>query len=731
MIDKATVARIKDAADIVEVVSDYVHLVRRGANYMGLCPFHNERTPSFSVNRRRNFCYCFSCHKGGSPVNFIMEKEGVSYHDALLQLARKYGIRVEEKELTDEEREAMTLRESMLVANDWAMQHMQKTMRETPEGQDVGLQYFYSRGVTEEAIKEFRLGYSLDSGNDLTEAARRKGFDIQLMRRLGLTGVSQNGREYDRFHGRVIYPILNSSGKPIAFGGRDLKGGAAKYVNSPESELYVKSNELYGIYQAKSEIVRQNRCFLVEGYMDVIGMWQSGMKNVVASSGTALTDGQIALIHRFTENVTLIYDGDAAGIKASLRGVDMLLSHRMKVKVLLLPEGKDPDEFARDHTPAQFQEYVEKNQTDVIRFKAKVLLDAAGDDPQRRSQSIMSVVQSIACIPEDVERNVYVQECSRLFGVEEHVIVAAVTRARGVIVENLRKSRRLKDFDRENGTGSEQSSQTSQPDVVASQEGSTSPAPPINIQARNPLRPLEYRIIENLIRFGFVDFCEAVDRDGNACGMMNVAEYIAGELEADGIVLSDPVFARILALFPGMKEDFLADRDRYMQLKVEEKAEEMRRAGQEEIARKGLSMSEIQREEQKLEDRIADMRMDEYNRFSRDYAGNELASHEDTEIRKIVNGIINDRYRLSNIFFKLNPNAPREEEIEVQVNRALVELKSEILNIEVKKVNDRLAAASESDNTEEVNRLFERLQILLKMRSTVARNIGERILSPR
>lgn len=338
MIDKATAERIKSAADIVEVVSDYVHLTRRGANYMGLCPFHNERTPSFSVNKNRNFCYCFSCHKGGSPVNFIMEKEGVSYHDALLYLADKYGIKVEERELSDEERNAITEREGMYVANEWAMKRMQANLMTTEEGKTVGLQYFYSREVTDEAIREFRLGYCLDTGHDLVDAAHHAALDMDVLKRVGLIGTSGSGRNYDRFHGRVIFPILNSSGKPIAFGGRDLKGGPAKYINSPESAIYVKSNELYGIFQAKSEIVKQDRCYLVEGYMDVIGMWQSGLRNVIASSGTALTDGQIALIHRFTNNVTLIYDGDAAGIKAALRGINMLLSHKLNVKVLLLPE---------------------------------------------------------------------------------------------------------------------------------------------------------------------------------------------------------------------------------------------------------------------------------------------------------------------------------------------------------------------------------------------------------
>ena len=355
MIDKATVGKIMDAANIVEVVSDYVHLIRRGANYVGLCPFHNERTPSFSVSPKRNFCYCFSCKKGGSPVNFIMEKEGLNYHDALLTLAKKYGIKVEERELTDEERARQGRREAMLVANEWAMLEMSKNLTSTEEGRSVGLSYLYKRGVTEDAVKRYRLGYALESPGALLDAARRKGIAQETLQELGLVGVSQNGKPYDRFRGRVIFPVFNPSGKVVAFGGRDLKGGPAKYVNSPESDLYKKSNELYGIFQAKSEIVRQDRCYLVEGYLDVIGMYMAGVENVVASSGTALTDGQIAMIHRFTNRITLIYDGDSAGIKAAFRGMDMLLSHKMEVSLVLLPDGHDPASYATSQTPEAFR----------------------------------------------------------------------------------------------------------------------------------------------------------------------------------------------------------------------------------------------------------------------------------------------------------------------------------------------------------------------------------------
>lgn len=731
MIDRITVEKIKDAADIVDVVSDYVHLVRRGANFMGLCPFHNERTPSFSVNRRKNFCYCFSCHKGGSPVNFIMEKEGVSYHDALLQLAKKYGIKVEERELTDEERNAVTRREGMLVTNDWAMKHMQKTLTDTEEGRDVGLAYFRQRGITDEAIREFRLGYALDSGNELTASARRAGIDMDAMKSLGLTGVSQQGREYDRFHGRVIFPILNSSGKAIAFGGRDLKGGPAKYINSPESDIYVKSNELYGIYQAKSDIVRQDRCFLVEGYMDVIGMWQSGMKNVVASSGTALTDGQIALIHRFTDNVTLIYDGDSAGIKASLRGVDMLLSHKLQVKMLLLPEGKDPDEFARDHTPEQFREYVEKHQTDVIRFKIQVLLKDAMDDPQKKTQAIMSVVRSIACIPVDVERNVYIQECARLFGVSENSVSAAVGRAVGEIREKMEKERRLKYHDRQfpSATNPQQNQpQTSSP----TPDTGTAPVPAVQsdqfrFAASNPFAPFERTIIEHCIRYGFVDL--EVPCDDNSIERVSVVRYVAEELDADNVRFTEDLYKRIFEEFKSLEVEFKRRREEFL-LKLDERIRQEKDVEFMQLSEQSLSIPELQRKEKKIEEKYAEQRKIEDEEFCREYCGRVLASHEQDDIRRLVNEVINDRYQLSKIY-RNTPREELEEGLFQRVYKALAELRAEILNQEIKKIQARLRDPATASDPQQLSELMHRLTVLLKMRSTTALDIGDRIISPR
>lgn len=748
MIDKATVQKIKDTADIVEVVSDYVHLIRRGGNYMGLCPFHNERTPSFSVNKARNFCYCFSCHKGGSPINFIMEKEGISYHDALLHLAKKYGIKVEEKELTDEERETQSRREGMYVANEWAMQYFEDNLRNKPDGRDIGLSYLYGRGVTDEAIRQFHLGYAIDRGTDFTEAARKKGFNIQTMKELGLVGTSQQGHDYDRFRGRVIFPILNSSGKVIAFGGRDLKGGPAKYINSPESELYKKSNELYGMYQARQAIVREDRCFLVEGYLDVIGMWQSGMKNVVASSGTALTDGQIALIHRFTKNVTLIYDGDAAGIKASLRGIDMFLSHGIDLNVLLLPDGDDPDSFARKHTPEEFREYVRDHETDIIRFKAQVLMNEVSNSPQRRVEAIRSVVESLACIPDKVKRDVYIQECSRILGVSEESVGSATAKARAVIVENLKKQRRMKELNSDIESGrvepqpttafpqqvpgnlpstaisQPQSTTGQQPTAALHQTPSTSQQPPVS----NQLRPLEWKVIEYCIKYGFLDFCEGLDADGNKL-MMNVVEFVSDELAADNISFSVPEYAMIFKLLVDMSSRFHEDLPSFIE-SIKEEKEQMLKRGFEEIAQKQLSVNEIQKEESRLEESVDDWEEERIRQYAKSYPSNELASHEDDTVRRLTTKAISERHQLSHIYSRETPVEQEEDKIFNLVPTALTVWKNGILEMQLNELFAKFREIAGQGLQEEERQMQARLAELIRMRSEVAKNIGDRILCP-
>ena len=722
MIDKATVQKITDAADIVEVVSDYVHLIKRGRNYVGLCPFHNEKTPSFSVNSVRNFCYCFSCKKGGSPVNFIMEKEGLSYHDALLQLAAKYNIKVEEKELSDEERRQLSEREALLVANEWAASRMEKDLRSTEEGRAIGLQYLYQRGVTDEAIRKFRLGYNLDGGHALTDAAKLDAMDIGSLAQVGVLGESQKmpGTYYDRFRGRVIFPVLNASGKVVALGGRDLKGGMAKYINSPESAVYKKSNELYGIFQAKSEIAKQDCCYLVEGYMDVIGMWQSGMENVVASSGTALTDGQIAMIHRFTNNITLIYDGDAAGIKASLRGIDMLLAHKMNVKVLLLPDGHDPDSFAREKSPEDFRKYVQEHATDIIRFKAQVLLKDVGDDPQRRVAAIQSVVQSLAHIPDKVKRNVYVQECSRILGVSEEVIEGAVEKSRHEVVEQQQRQRQHKDLDRmemkEANTGSGIS-------------GSLHPAKGQQLMLTYPFHPFERNVVYQCVRYGMLDFCE-VEYDDGTTDMLNVAEFVAEEIQDDGIWFTFPDFAMTFNRILELKGDFMNEKEAF-NAALEQEKKAMLAAGYDDIASRNMSMEEIRRSERLLDERVEDEMDKRRFEFARYFIEHKLASHPDDKVRHTVTQAIHEEQPLSNIYLRNNPISERRLELErmrTLVPRGILEWKNELLNQRIRTKMKQLDGVLGKSDTGEQQRILLEIQALMEKRGQLGKVMGDRTI---
>ena len=432
MIDQPTIDRILDAANIVDVVSEFVTLRKRGINYVGLCPFHTDKTPSFYVSPAKNICKCFACGEGGTAVHFIMKHEQLNYFDALRYLAKKYNIEIQERELTDKEKQRKSDRESMLIVNSWAQQYFTTQLYEHVEGKTVGLRYFAERGFREDTIRKFQLGYSLDKRDALYKEATKNGYKKEFLEKTGLVIAYDNGGVNDRFRGRVIFPVHTLSGKVVAFGGRVLKKDekTAKYVNSPESEIYHKSNELYGIYFAKQAIVKEDRCFLVEGYTDVISMHQAGIENVVASSGTALTQGQIRLIHRFTSNITVLYDGDAAGIKAALRGIDLLLEDGMNVKVVLLPDGEDPDSFARKHNASQFSEFIKQSETDFIRFKTRLLLDDAGTDPIRRSALITDIIRTVAIIPDNIARSIYIRECSAMMEIDEQVLLNEVNKIR-------------------------------------------------------------------------------------------------------------------------------------------------------------------------------------------------------------------------------------------------------------------------------------------------------------
>ena len=426
MIDRLTVERIKDAANIVDVVSEFVTLRKSGSNYKGLCPFHNEKTPSFYVSPARGTCHCFGCGKGGNPISFIMEHEQMTYPEALRWLANKYHIEIKERELTDDEKREQSERESMFIINEWASGYFEDILHNNVDGVAIGMQYFRTRGFRDDIIRKFKLGFDLPDRLTLGRTARQKGFQDEYLLKTGICYRNERGELVDRYSGRVIFPWIGISGKVVGFGGRVLdartKGVNQKYVNSPDSDIYHKDHELYGIYQAKKAIAKEDRVYMVEGYTDVISMHQCGIENVVANSGTALSIHQIHTLHRFTANITLLYDGDAAGIHAALRGTDMLLQEGMNLKVLLLPDNDDPDSFARKHTAEEFKDYIEQHATDFIRFKTALLLDNE-TDPLKRSEAINSIVTSISMVQNPILRDTYLHDCSQRIGINEATLI--------------------------------------------------------------------------------------------------------------------------------------------------------------------------------------------------------------------------------------------------------------------------------------------------------------------
>lgn len=533
MIDQATIDRIIDAAQVVDVVSQFVTLKRRGINYVGLCPFHEDRTPSFYVSPSKNICKCFACGEGGTAVHFIMKHEQLSYFDALRYLAKKYNIEIQERELTDEQKQAYNERESLFILNDFARNHFVKTLHEHIEGKSVGLSYFKERGFREDIIQKFQLGYSLEQRDSLTQEAIRNGYKEEFLVKTGLTIKSEsNGALIDRFRGRVIFPVHTLSGKVVAFGGRILKKAenTGKYVNSPESEIYHKGSELYGIYFAKQAITKADCCYLVEGYTDVISMHQAGIENVVASSGTALTHGQIRLIHRFTEYVTILYDGDAAGIKAALRGIDLLLEEGMKIKVVLLPDGEDPDSFARKQNAESLTKYVQEHEVDFIRFKTQLLLDDAGNDPIKRATLISDIVSSIAVIPDNIIRSVYIKDCSILLNIDERILIQEVNKKR---LAHLEKAPQTK-IDPE----------LSAINVDLSQPEAHRGKPVVK---KTNIDKFELAILYFIVRYGMEILIEGGENNP-ATGDMptTVIDWVKFDLQRDGFWFTNPLYKTIL-----------------------------------------------------------------------------------------------------------------------------------------------------------------------------------------
>lgn len=560
MIDQATIDRIVDAANIVDVVSDYVTLRRSGASFKGLCPFHDDKTPSFYVNPARGICKCFSCGKGGNAVHFIMEMEQLRYYEALKFLAKKYGIEVKEKELTNEERLSQSNRESMFAVNEWASHYFHDTMTDDADARAVGLAYFRSRHFRDDIIEKFRLGYSPDSWDAMSKAAVKAGYKPEFLTRTGLSIQRDNGDLIDKYRGRVIFPWFNVSGKVVAFGGRKLdsrtKGVEQKYINSPESDVFHKSNELYGIFQAKKQIAKDDLVYMVEGYTDVISMHQCGIENVVANSGTALSIHQIKLLRRFTQNITLLYDGDEAGIHAAMRGTDMLLAEGMNIKVLLLPDQEDPDSFARKHTAADFKQYIEEHQTDFMQFKTDVMLKGVSD-PIKRSEAISSIVKSISVIKDPIIRATYIKDCSQRIGIAEQTLITQMNRF--IRDERNRPQTNLPETEAQNQQDNSQQQEAAQENVQRAT------AADIHFDRTNKEKILsetiEKLIVQSIVRYGEETIFHNVETEDGQLVNLNVIEYISLDLGADNLQLSVPLYNKILqeAVAHARDDDFKAE----------------------------------------------------------------------------------------------------------------------------------------------------------------------------
>lgn len=692
MIDQGTIDRIMDAAQIVDVVSDFVTLRKRGVNFVGLCPFHDDKTPSFYVSPAKGLCKCFACGKGGNVVHFIMEHEQMSYPEALKFLAKKYHIEIKERELSEEEKSAQSERESLFIVNQFARDYFQYILKNHVDGRSIGMAYLRNRGFRDDIIEKFQLGYCTDSHDAFAQEAVQKGYKKEFLIKTGLCYETDDHRLRDRFWGRVIFPVHTLSGKVVAFGGRVLasatKGVKVKYVNSPESEIYHKSNELYGIYFAKHAIVKHDRCFLVEGYTDVISMHQSGIENVVASSGTALTSGQIRMIHRFTNNMTVLYDGDEAGIKASIRGIDMLLEEGMNIKVCLLPDGDDPDSFARKHNSTEFQAFIAEHETDFIQFKAHLLLKEAGKDPIKRAELIGSLVQSISVIPEAIVRDVYIKECAQLLHVEDKLLVSEVAKRREKQAEKkaeqAERNRRLTERTHTAAQPSGQS--TEQPNVGTDNpvlpegmpEGETplpSPAPADTYNSFIPQEgkegqefyKLEQLILQAVVRYGEKVMCMVNDAQGNEVPM-TVIEYIMNDLQTDGLAFHNPLHRQILAEAAAHMNDEGFVAERY------------------------------------------------------------FLNHPNPDISKLSVNLINVRYQLSKYHSKLQKIVTDEERLYELVPLLMINFKYAIVTEELKHMLTALQDPALAQDNEKCNALMKRYTDLRDVQNLMAKRLGDRVV---
>ena len=668
---------------------------------MGLCPFHDDKSPSFYVSPAKNICKCFACGAGGTPVHFIMNHEQLSYYEALRFLAKKYNIEIQERELTEQEKQARNERESMLIVNNWAANYFQQNLHEQAEGRSVGLRYFAERGLREEMIRKFQLGYSLDQRDALFRSATAAGYKPSYLEKTGLVIRYDNGRVNDRFRGRVIFPVHTLSGKVVAFGGRILKKDekAAKYVNSPESEIYHKGNELYGLYFAKQAIVKKDRCFLVEGYMDVIGMHQVGIENVVASSGTALTGGQIRLIHRFTGNITVLYDGDAAGIKAALRGIDMLIEEGMKVKVVLLPDGEDPDSFARRGASA-FDTYIQEHETDFIRFKMQLALQDAANDPIKRTALISDILRTIALIPDNIARAVYLRECSETMAIDEQILLNEVNKLRqqkkqqgGYSSPTPRPLPTPTDSSAPADsalappegmlppivppTQAEAPSSPNEPpafdqipleeEVALQQQPQPSPAPTPMIASR--FEQYERPIARYVVRYGERIIFDYEDEETGQPVQMRLAEYVQFDLSRDEIEIENSLYRQLM----------------------EEAAAHCKEEG-----------------------------------FS---ASRYFLSHPDLKISMLAANLESDKYHLSNYHSRFQTIEQESDRLDYNVPQMLYALKEAHIQQEIKDMQKLLKEAQAEGSMERIMELMKQLSLLNDIRRQLCKQLGERIVT--
>ena len=732
-IDQETVQRILDAADIVDVVSDFVKLRRSGANYKGLCPFHNERTPSFSVNKARNICKCFSCGKGGSPVNFIMEHEQMSYQEALRYLARKYNIEIKERELSDEERAQQSKREALLAVNAFALKHFEHNLHDTADGQNIAMAYFRHRGMSDAMVERFHLGYALDRGNDLLTAAKEAGFRDEYLIETGLEVRSdRDGSLYDRYRGRVIFPIHTLSGRVVGFGGRTMRSdkNIAKYVNSPESDIYHKKVELYGLYQARAAIGRRDKCIMVEGYFDVISMHQAGVENVVASSGTSLTVEQIRVIHRFTENITLIYDADAAGIHASLRGINLLLGEKMNVKVLALPPGDDPDSFAQTHSASEVEKYLAEHEVDIIAFMTeKLMADVPAGDPTAKAKVINEILQSVAYVDEPVKRQEYISQCSRMLDVPEDVLINQL---------NIFITRRYEEADkaarREQARASlgdapdEPEGETKQEAAAGTTDEVSTDAPLINLD-NNALRPYEEMLLRYVVRYGLLYIFDMSTPEGDVIPA-TVYDIIISELAVDNFVFSHNPFAAVMDAFGHIRnEQWPADREAKLK-EIDLECQRMLEEKREEVRRKGSSLMEIEKFEMQAQAEIESFRKKAADEFDMSYGQNKLINSADNTVRTVASELVVERYTLSKIYTHGAHVESEQEQLQTLVPRAINELRSAIVSGMIKELTTKLINLP-PDDVDSAAAIMEQLLTWKDYQKQLGKMLGERIILPR